>query len=326
MRDVILEVQDLKTYFTITKGKVKAVDGVSFVLNKGESIGLVGESGCGKTTTALSIIKLLPEEGRVEGGKILFEGKDITNIDEDQLSDFRWKEVSMIFQGAMNALNPVKKVCDQIAEPILLHEKITKKEALERVRELFELVELDTNLMYSYPHEFSGGMRQRAIIAMALACNPKLIIGDEPTTALDVMVQAQILDLINSLRRKLNMSMIMITHDLSIITETCDKVAIMYAGQIVELGETEEVVANSLHPYTKKLISAFPNIYGERRMVDSIPGDPPDLYNPPEGCRFAERCHMKKDTICIPGEAPPLIDYTGNGHYVACHLRRNGNG
>ena len=326
MQDVILEVQDLKTYFTITKGKVKAVDGVSFVLNKGESIGLVGESGCGKTTTALSIIKLLPEEGRVEGGKILFEGKDITNIDEDQLSDFRWKEVSMIFQGAMNALNPVKKVCDQIAEPILLHEKVTKKEALERVRELFELVELDTNLMYSYPHEFSGGMRQRAIIAMALACNPKLIIGDEPTTALDVMVQAQILDLINSLRKKLNMSMIMITHDLSIITETCDKVAIMYAGQIVELGETEEVVANSLHPYTKKLISAFPNIYRERKMVDSIPGDPPDLYDPPEGCRFAERCHMANDKICTPGEAPPLIDYTGNGHYVACHLRRNGNG
>lgn len=224
-----------------------------------------------------------------------------------------------------SALNPVKRVCDQIAEPILLHEKISKTEAMKRVKELFELVELDTNLMYSYPHEFSGGMRQRAIIAMALACNPKLIIGDEPTTALDVMVQAQILDLINDLRKKLNMSMIMITHDLSIITETCDKVAIMYAGKIVELGETEEVVTNSLHPYTKKLISAFPNIYGERKMVDSIPGDPPDLYNPPEGCRFAQRCHMVNGNVCIPEEAPPLIDYTGNGHFVACHLWRNSN-
>ncbi|MDF2948120.1 MAG: oligopeptide/dipeptide transporter, ATPase subunit [Sedimentibacter sp.] len=325
MSEVLLEVQNLKTYFTITKGKVKAVDGVSFTLNKGESIGLVGESGCGKTTTALSVIRLLPKEGNVEGGKIIFEGNDITNLEEEKLSDFRWKEVSMIFQGAMNALNPVKRVCDQIAEPILLHEKISKTEAMKRVKELFELVELDTNLMYSYPHEFSGGMRQRAIIAMALACNPKLIIGDEPTTALDVMVQAQILDLINDLRKKLNMSMIMITHDLSIITETCDKVAIMYAGKIVELGETEEVVTNSLHPYTKMLISAFPNIYGERKMVDSIPGDPPDLYNPPEGCRFAQRCHMVNSKVCIPEESPPLIDYTGEGHFVACHLWRNSN-
>jgi len=213
MSEVLLEVQNLKTYFSITKGEVKAVDGVSFTLNKGESIGLVGESGCGKTTTALSVIRLLPKEGNIESGKIIFEGNDITNLEEQKLSDFRWKEVSMIFQGAMNALNPVQRVCDQIAEPILLHEKINKTEAMKRVKELFELVELDTNLMYSYPHEFSGGMRQRAIIAMALACNPKLIIGDEPTTALDVMVQAQILDLINDLRKKLNMSMIMITHD-----------------------------------------------------------------------------------------------------------------
>lgn len=323
MSDVLVEVKDLKTYFSITKGKVKAVDGVSFTVNKGESMGLVGESGCGKTTTALSIIKLLPKEGNIEGGKIIFDGNDITNLEEEKLCDFRWKEVSMIFQGAMNALNPVKRVCDQISEPILLHEKISKSDALERVKKLFELVELDTNLMYSYPHEFSGGMRQRAIIAMALACNPKLIIGDEPTTALDVMVQAQILDLINGLRKKLNMSMIMITHDLSIITETCDKVAIMYAGKIVEMGDTEEIVTNSLHPYTKKLLSAFPNIYGERKMVDSIPGDPPDLYNPPAGCRFSERCHMIDSRICNPYEDPPLIDYTGNNHFVACHLRRN---
>ncbi len=316
----LLEVKDLKTYFSITKGKVKAVDGVSFYLNKGESIGLVGESGCGKTTTALSITKLLPSEGNVDGGQILFEGKDITNMKEEELCDFRWKEVSMIFQGAMNAFNPVKKISAQIMEAIFLHEKATKKEALARVKELFELVDLDPNLMHSYPHEFSGGMRQRAVIAMALACNPKLIIGDEPTTALDVMVQAQIIDLINQLRKKLDMSMIMITHDLSIITETCDRIAVMYAGKIVEMGNTKEVVTNYLHPYTEKLIGAFPNIYKERKMMDSIPGDPPDLFNPPLGCRFAARCHKKIDNLCDQQE-PALIDYDGKGHYVACFLK-----
>lgn len=324
MSDKLLEVKDLKTYFTTMKGDVRAVDGVSFFVNKGESLGLVGESGCGKTTTALSVTKLLPEEGYVNSGKILFDGRNITDLDEKGLSNFRWKEVSMIFQGAMNALNPVQRVSDQIAEPILLHENVTKKEAMERVEELFQLAELDTNLMHSYPHEFSGGMRQRAIIAMALACKPKLIIGDEPTTALDVMVQAQILDLINDLRKRLNMSMIMITHDLSIITETCERIAIMYAGKIVEMGETNEVILNYLHPYTDKLVNAFPNIYKERKMVDSIPGIPPDLYDPPKGCRFAPRCHNRIDDICDMKE-PPLIDYTGNNHYVACHLRRSSN-
>lgn len=324
MSEKLLEVKDLRTYFATIKGDIKAVDGVSFHVNRGESLGLVGESGCGKTTTALSITKLLPEEGYIKSGQIMFDGKDITHLDERGLSHFRWKEVSMIFQGAMNALNPVQRVCDQIAEPILLHEKVTKKEAMERVKELFDLVELDTNLMYSYPHEFSGGMRQRAIIAMALACNPKLIIGDEPTTALDVMVQAQILDLINDLRRKLHMSMIMITHDLSIITETCDRIAIMYAGKIVEVGSTEEVLLNYLHPYTEKLVNAFPNIYNKRKMVDSIPGFPPDLYDPPIGCRFAPRCQKRTGDICDKKE-PYLVDYKGNNHYVACHLRRSYN-
>lgn len=321
MSNKLLEVKNLKTYFTITAGEVKAVDGVSFSLNKGESIGLVGESGCGKTTTALSVIKLLPDNGYIADGSIVFDGREITNLTDDDLRSFRWKEVSMIFQGAMNALNPVRRVCDQIAEGILLHEKTTKAEAMERVRDLFKLVELDTNLMYSYPHEFSGGMRQRAIIAMSLACNPKLVIGDEPTTALDVMVQAQIIDLINDLRKKLQMSMIMITHDLSIIVETCDRICVMYAGKVVETGNTDQVVKKCLHPYTEKLIGAFPNIYKERKMVDSIPGDPPDLYNPPRGCRFAARCHECIGDICIEQD-PPLIDLDGSGHMVACHLRR----
>ncbi len=321
MTERLLEVNELRTYFKVTKGEVKAVDGVSFYLDKGESIGLVGESGCGKTTTALSIIRLLPPEGNIVGGEIVFGGRDITHISEEELRDLRWKEISMIFQGAMNALNPVKTVSDQIAEAILIHEHISNKEAMERVKDLFELVEINPAMMRRYPHEFSGGMRQRAIIAMALACNPRLVIGDEPTTALDVMVQAQIIDLINSLKKKLGMSMIMITHDLSIITETCDRIAVMYAGKIVEMGNTEEVVTDPRHPYTQRLISSFPNIYHERVMVKSIPGDPPDLFNPPAGCRFAARCHMSPTEECRCSE-PLLIDENNDRHFVACHMRR----
>jgi peptide/nickel transport system ATP-binding protein len=225
----------------------------------------------------------------------------------------------MIFQGSMNALNPVMKVGDQIIEAIRLHEPVDAKEARERVERLFKLVNIDTGLVDSYPHEFSGGMRQRAIIAMALACNPSLIIGDEPTTALDVMVQAQIIDLINDLRQKLNMSMIIITHDLSIISEVCDRVAVMYAGKIVEIGTVEEVIFNYKHPYTEKLIKAFPNIFGEREMVASIPGVPPNLLDPPKGCLFAARCHKKIGDICDRIQ-PELKEIGAEGHMVACHL------
>ncbi|MDR1703273.1 MAG: ABC transporter ATP-binding protein [Clostridiales bacterium] len=320
----LLEVSDLKTYFKISRGEIKAVDGVSFTVDSGEALGLVGESGCGKTTTALSVIKLLPENARVAGGKIVFNGRDITALKDDDLYDFRWAEASMVFQGAMNALNPVKRVSDQIMEALFLHKKgMTKKDGLARVKELFELVELNPSMIHCYPHEFSGGMRQRAVIAMALALSPKLVIGDEPTTALDVMVQAQIIDLINSLRAKLGMALIMITHDLSVITELCDKTAVMYAGKIVEMGSTVEVTTSYLHPYTEKLITAFPNIYKERRMVDSIPGDPPDLFEPPKGCRFAERCHVKIGDVC-ECEEPVLTDITGKGHYAACHKLTGG--
>jgi len=318
-KENILEVSNLKTYFEIKEGIVKAVDGVNFELKKGESLGLVGESGCGKTTTALSIIRLLTDNGFIEDGQIMFKGKDLTKLNEDQMLSTRWKDISMIFQGSMNALNPVMKVSDQITEAIQLHEKASDKEARKRIKELFELVNLDVGLMDSYPHEFSGGMRQRAIIAMALACNPSLIIGDEPTTALDVMVQAQIIDLINDLRKKLEMSMIIITHDLSIITETCDKIAVMYAGKIAEIGTVEDIVFNYKHPYTEKLIKAFPNIYGERKMVESIPGIPPNLLNPPTGCRFAERCHKKIGKICEE-VVPELEAIKGEGHMVSCHL------
>lgn len=322
MKKRLLEVNELKTFFRVRKGDVKAVDGVSFYLDEGESIGLVGESGCGKTTTALSIIRLLPPEGRIAAGEVIFDGRDITHLDEKELLDMRWKDISMIFQGAMNALNPVQTVSSQIAEAILIHENLGRKEVMERVRDLFEMVEINPGMMNRYPHEFSGGMRQRAIIAMALACNPRLIIGDEPTTALDVMVQAQIIDFINSLKRRLGMSMIMITHDLSIITETCDRIAVMYAGKIVEMGATERVVMNPCHPYTYKLINSFPNIYRERVMVESIPGDPPSLFDPPAGCRFADRCHMVMGEKCRACD-PLLEDIDGEGHFVACHLRRD---
>ena len=314
-KENILEVSDLKTYFQIKQGIVKAVDGVDFELKKGESLGLVGESGCGKTTTALSIT----DNGFIEDGKIMFKGKDLAKLSEEEMLSTRWKDISMIFQGSMNALNPVMKVSKQIVESIQLHENINEKDARERVKELFELVNLDVGLMDSYPHEFSGGMRQRAIIAMALACNPSLIIGDEPTTALDVMVQAQIIDLINNLRKKLDMSMIIITHDLSIITETCDKIAVMYAGKIAEIGNADDIVFNYKHPYTEKLIKAFPNIYGERKMVESIPGVPPNLLDPPKGCRVAARCHKKIGKICE--EVDPELNKIGNEeHMVACHL------
>ncbi len=321
----ILEVSNLKTHFKIKAGVVQAVDDVSFQLQKGESLGLVGESGCGKTTTALSIIRLLADNGYIEAGQILFKGRDLTKLSEEELLSTRWKEISMIFQGSMNALNPVMRVSDQIIEAIHLHEKVSDKEARERAEKLFELVNIDVGLMDSYPHEFSGGMRQRAIIAMALACNPSLIIGDEPTTALDVMVQAQIIDLINDLRHKLSMSMIIITHDLSIITETCDKIAVMYAGKIVEMGNVEDIVFNYKHPYTEKLIKAFPNIYGERKMVESIPGVPPNLLNPPSGCRFSARCHRKIGEVCQ--SIDPILKLSGNGeHLVACHLMGVSNG
>lgn len=316
----ILEIKNLKTYFEIKTGIVKAVDDVSFKLKKGESIGLVGESGCGKTTTALSIIRLLSDNGYIESGDILYNNMNLAAMSESEILNYRWNDISMIFQGAMNALNPVMKISEQIIEVIQLHESVSNLDARKRVSELFELVKISPKLMDSYPHEFSGGMRQRAIIAMALACNPNLIIGDEPTTALDVMVQAQIIDLINDLRKKLKMSMIMITHDLSIITETCDKIAVMYAGKIVEMGTVEDIVFNYKHPYTEKLIKAFPNIYGERHMVESIPGTPPNLLTPPKGCRFAERCHKRIGDICDNVD-PDLISIGTSNHLVACHLR-----
>jgi oligopeptide/dipeptide ABC transporter ATP-binding protein len=313
----LLQIKNLKTYFEISAGTVKAVDDVSLTLSYGESLGLVGESGCGKTTTALSINNLLPDEGRIVSGEILLEGKNLVEMNDRDIKKIRWNDVSMIFQGAMNALNPVMKIGDQIAETIVLHQKSSFKEALKKAEELFALVELEPKRISNYPHEFSGGMKQRAMIAMALACNPKLVIGDEPTTALDVMVQAQILNLLYKLRQELNMGLILITHDLSILGETCDRIAVMYAGKIVESGDVDDIFNHNRHPYTYKLLSSFPNIHRERIMPEAIKGLPPDLINPPAGCRFHPRCPYCEE-ICRIEE--PAMTMENNGHYYACHF------
>jgi len=300
-------------------GYVRAVDGVSFEVEKGKATGLAGESGCGKTTVALSILRILPFNGEIRGGNVLFKGKDLAKLSEEEMrEEIRWKEISIVFQGAMNALNPVYTIADQMVEAIMLHEpNVTRNEALERCRKLMELVGIDPSRINNYPHEYSGGMRQRAMIAMALACNPSILIADEPSTALDVIVAAQILKLLRELKTRLNLGMILITHDLSIIAEICERVAIMYAGKIVEYGDVVNIFKEPLHPYTQGLIAAFPSITGKRQQLVSIPGAPPDLLNPPPGCRFHLRCKYAKE-ICRIKE--PFVREMSKDHYVACHL------
>jgi oligopeptide/dipeptide ABC transporter ATP-binding protein len=316
----LLEVRDLKTYFTLESGTVRAVDGVSFRLDHGEALGIAGESGCGKTTTALSLVRILPSNARIEDGSVRLMGIDLVQKTDRQLQRYRWREISIVFQGAMNALNPVRRVRDQIAEPIVERLGESPKAARKRAGDLLELVGIPRQRGRAYPHELSGGMRQRAMIAMALACDPAIVIGDEPTTALDVMVQAQILELLESLRRKLGLSLILITHDLSVIAETCDRVMIMYAGRVAEEGPVQEVFNRPRHPYTQKLLSAFPNIHADRRILDVIPGSPPDLRDPPPGCRFAPRCALAM-AVCTE-VVPPESMF--EGVRVACHLYPEG--
>lgn len=315
----LLDVQELKTYYTTLRGPVKAVEGISFQVDKGEAMGLAGESGCGKTTVALSLLRLLPGAGKIIGGKVLFDDTDIVTLPEDEMrKNMRWKRMAIVFQGAMNALNPVFKVGDQIVEAIVTHEpEVSKKDAEERTGKLLEMVGIGPTRGSSYPHEFSGGMRQRALIAMSIACNPSLLIGDEPGTALDVIVQAQVLRLLRDLKTQLNLAMILITHDLSIIAETCEKTSIMYAGNIAEYGNVVGVFKEPLHPYTQGLMTAFPSIKAARTKMRSIPGQPPDLLNPPSGCRFRPRCPYAMD-VCK--EKAPELKKVGAGHYVACYL------
>ena len=312
----LLVVEDLRTYFTLETGTVKAVDGVSFTLGDGEALGIAGESGCGKTTTALSLVRLLPPNAKIVSGSIRLFGIDLLKKSETAIRRYRWREISVIFQGAMNALNPVQRVIDQIAEPIELRLDQSHDDARRRAGELLELVGIPRARGRAYPHELSGGMRQRAMIAMALACDPAVVIGDEPTTALDVMVQAQILELLERLRRELGLSLILITHDLSVIAETCDRVLVMYAGRVAEEGSVAEVFRRPRHPYTQMLLRAFPNIRADARELGTIPGSPPDLRTPPDGCRFHPRCPLAMDAC----RAEQPRETMAGGVRVACHL------
>ena len=317
----LLEVRNLKTYFFTLRGSVRAVDDISFSLERGEALGIVGESGSGKSTLGFSLLRLVPPPGRIVDGSIMLDGIDILRLPEEKMrKEIRWKRISMVFQSALNALNPVKKIGDQIADAIMAHEDISKKDALERAAELLKSVGIDPRRVNNYPHEFSGGMKQRAVIAMALALQPDIVIADEPTTALDVVVQAQILNLFKKLRKEIGMSIILITHDLSLVAEIADKVAIMYAGKIVEIGPSEKIYTEPAHPYTKGLMASIPKIGGSKELV-WIPGVPPDLRNPPSGCRFHPRCPFAME-ICRR-EEPPYFE-VGDKHISACWLHKEG--
>ena len=314
----MLEVKDLTMYYKTLRGYVKAVDSVSFELEKGKALGLAGESGCGKSSMATTVLRLLPSNGKIMGGSVTMDGKELISLsEEDFRKEVRWKRMSMVFQGAMNALNPVHRIGDQIMEAILAHENVSKQAAKDRMLNLLDMVGINPKRYNEYPHEFSGGMKQRVVIAMALACNPDIIIADEPTTALDVMVQAQVLTAMEGLRKKMGLGMILITHDLAVIAQTCDDVAIMYGGKIVEYGSAKDIYLKPRHPYTMGLVKAFPNIAAEKQKVRSIPGSPPNLLSPPEGCRFNPRCPMATDRCRT--EEPLVVKAQKGEQKVACH-------
>ncbi len=299
----LLEVQNLSIGYHTQKGYLHAVEDVSFSLEEVKSLGFVGESGCGKTTLGMALMRLLPPNGIIREGRMLFDGVDLLQKSDEEMREIRWQKIAMIFQAAMNALNPVHRVHEQIAEAILTHNaSLDKKEAFEQVEELFQLVGIPGDRMKDYPHQYSGGMKQRAIIAMALACKPRLIIADEPTTALDVIVQDQILKEIMNLQKEFGISMIFISHDISIVADVCHDIGIMYAGKLVEHGSREEVFNNPAHPYTKALLSSYPTLTGEKSRLMPIPGETPNLIHPPSGCRFRDRCPGAK-AECKTGEA-----------------------
>ncbi len=287
----LLVVDGLTVGYRTANGVVPAVEDVSFTLEKGESLGLVGESGCGKTTLGKALLRLLPPNGRVLAGAIRFDGEDLLAKTEAEMREVRWGRIAMIFQAAMNALNPVHRVEDQIAEALRVHEPdLGRDEIRQRVLDLFRLVGIPEDRLRDYPHQYSGGMKQRAIIAMALACRPKLVIADEPTTALDVIVQAQILDEIQSLQRKLGVSLVFISHDIAVVADVCHWIGVMYAGHLVEYGPRHEVLGDPGHPYTRALLGSYPTLSGPRRDLKPIPGELPNLLELSPGCRFSGRC------------------------------------
>ncbi|PVH30775.1 ABC transporter ATP-binding protein [Pararhodobacter oceanensis] len=312
----LLDVRDLAIHYRTGAGPVQAVDGINFSIAPGEALGLVGESGCGKTTAAKAMLKLLPPNGEIPRGQIDFAGRDLVPLKGEDMRRVRWKEIAWISQAAMNALDPVYRVGDQILEAMQAHIKIDKAEGWAQAEDLFRAVGLDPSRLHAYPHEMSGGMKQRAVIAMAMALQPQLLIADEPTTALDVVTQAQILSRLAKLRRERGMALLFITHDISVVVQTCDRVAVMYGGKIMETGPVREVFGQPFHPYTMGLTNAFPTLEGAQRELISIPGTPPDLLNPPTGCRFAERCPFATD-LCRAEE--PAQHEVGPGRYAACH-------
>lgn len=312
----LLSVQNLTVEYVTRRGLARAVDDVSFDLEPGEMMGLVGESGCGKTTTGRALIRVMPKNARIASGKVMLKGEDLVAAPEERLRALRWSEIAMIPQSAMDSLNPVYKVGTQMAEILTVRGGLSPRTARDRVAELLQLVGIDPNRADYYPHEFSGGMKQRVAIATALALNPALVIADEPVTALDVIVQHQVLEEMKEIRKRLGLAIIMITHDMSVVAQTCDRVVVMYAGKVVEQGPVRGVLKAPFHPYTMGLTNAFPNLHENRRELISIEGFPPDLIQPPPGCRFADRCPFAVEA-CARQE--PALSPTPDGHLVACH-------
>jgi peptide/nickel transport system ATP-binding protein len=319
----LLDIRGLKTHFTTDDGVVQAVDGVDLSIERGETLGVVGESGCGKTVTAMSVLKLIPmPPGRIVSGQILYQGRDLVPLDTAAMDRIRAKDIAMVFQEPMTSLNPVYTVGEQIAEVLRKHEDLGRKAAIEKTVEMLRLVQIPNpdKRFNDYPHQFSGGMRQRVMIAMALSCNPKLLIADEPTTALDVTIQAQILELLQDMKQRFGMAIMLITHAMGVVAETAQRVVVMYAGKVIEEAPVERLFANPRHPYTQGLIRSIPRIdtaATHKTRLEAIPGVVPSLLNPPPGCRFAARCRyaMAKCREAVP----PLIDI-GGGHKVACVL------
>jgi peptide/nickel transport system ATP-binding protein len=319
----LLEIKGLKTHFTTDDGILQAVDGVDISINKGETLCVVGESGCGKTVTAMSILKLIAmPPGRIAAGRIIFEGRDLVPLTSHELDDIRAKKIGFIFQEPMTSLNPVLTVGEQIAESLRRHEGLMKKQALERTVEMLKLVQIPNaeGRVHHYPHQFSGGMRQRVMIAMALACKPKLVIADEPTTALDVTIQAQILDLLQDMKERFGMAVMLITHAMGVVAETAQRVVVMYAGKVVEEAPVDDLFGDPRHPYTQGLIRSIPRIdldSEHKTRLEAIGGSVPILINPPVGCRFAPRCRFAM-SVCT--EREPLLREVAPGHRMACHL------
>ena len=323
MSNPLLKVQDLQVHFDTDDGVLHAVDGVNFHIDRSETLGVVGESGCGKSVTAMTIMKLLAmPPGRIANGQIWFEGQDLVQANAQTMRNLRAKEIAMIFQEPMTSLNPVLSVGEQIAETLRLHEGLTPKQAMAKAIDMLGLVNIPkpAQRVNDYPHQFSGGMRQRVMIAMALSCQPKLLIADEPTTALDVTIQAQILDLLNELKSQMGMSIMLITHAMGVVAETAQRVVVMYAGRVVEEATVAKLFASPAHPYTKGLIRSIPRIdfdIAHKQRLEAIPGSVPKLINPPKGCRFAPRCQYASDRCT---QEMPELRETSAGHLVACHF------